>query len=178
MAKKITATITLSLIGVLIIATIIMANIKIDYSVNCANPNMVYVNDVQVTDTQKDQIIKFIDKASKTNSLTALFNGTMNNKAEVKAENTAKSVPTSADYRVEFVYNTPQNLMEGNKKYQDKNNKTYTYERLVFAINNLAGEADFRVYIVDSSAEPNTYTRYYVLSANFEDLYNYLKVNC
>ena len=44
MAKKIGAIVSLSIIGVLIIATIIMANIKINYSINCSTPDKIYVS--------------------------------------------------------------------------------------------------------------------------------------
>ena len=65
MAKKIGAIVSLSLIGVLIIATIILANVKINYSINCENPTAVWVSYSnkaynKVTDEQANKIIDYI----------------------------------------------------------------------------------------------------------------------
>ena len=43
MAKKIGAIVSLSIIGILILATIIMANVNVDYSIDCAAPTQVWI---------------------------------------------------------------------------------------------------------------------------------------
>lgn len=176
MAKKIGAIISLSLIGILIIATIIMANIKVDYSINCEKPDHVYVNNIEKVE-HSDKIIELINNASNQNSLYALFNGSLNNEAVVKTSNKS-TINSTSNYLVTFVYNEPQKLMQGNKEYEDAKGKKYTYNSLVFDVKNNDGEAEVKVYVIaDRNSEPNTYTHYYLLQADFTELYSYLKQN-
>ena len=181
MAKKIGAIASLSIIGILIIATIIMANIQINFSVNCPTPNNVWViynnGHQEASSTQSEEIYKLINNASKENCLSALFNGTLNKKAEIKAVSGTKTVPSNSNFYVEFYYSKAQDLMLGDEKYEDKDGNTYTYERLVFTVSNAQQTSLITVYVIPKSSEPTTYTHYYELEADFSDLYNYLVEN-
>lgn len=176
MAKKIGAIISLSLIGVLIIATIVMANIKLDYSINCNSPIHVYVNSSDTTTEEQTKIVNLINEASKHNSLNALFNGSITKQATIEQTGN-KSLPTLSGYAVEYFYNQPQDLMLGNKKYTDKDGKTYTYERLIFDVTEQTGEAEYKVYVIPSAEDRNTYSHIYTVSADFTELYNFLSNN-
>ena len=178
MAKKIGAIASLSIIGVLIIATIIMANIRVDYSINCSTPDKIYVNNVLVDTTeQSNKIVELINNASKENYLSALFNGNLGKAASVSSVTGTKTVPSTSNFYVEYVYNNPQTLMVGKDKYEDNQGNSYTYERLFFTVNSTEGEAKVNVYVIADSDAPSTYTHYYELEANFYDLYNYLQLN-
>lgn len=183
MAKKIGAIASLSIIGLLIIATIIMANIQINYNINCATPDKIYVNynngsySLVTSETHKNKIVELINNASNESSLSALFNGNFGKTAEVKTESKAKNTPSNADFYVEFVYSTPQDLMVGDEKYQDSNGNTFTYQRLVFTVTKSEEAGIVKVYIIDNNENTKSYTRYYEVEANLSNLYNYLMEN-
>ena len=179
MLKKVLAIVSLSIIGILIIATIIMANVNIHFGVKCSKPVYVYVhystNVAQsVSKAQISKIKSLIDESSKEKSLTALFNGDLKNKATVSVTASSKTVPSTSEFSVRFVYNNPQNIMEGNKKYKDGDGKSYTYTELVFTISKTEGTEEAKVYIIEDSTKPNSYTHYYVLDADFSNVYSYL----
>ena len=85
MAKKICAIVSLSIIGILIIATIVLANVSVNYGVVCASPNVVYVQyedeALRNATSDKDEIVNYITNASQEKMLSALFNGELNKKA-------------------------------------------------------------------------------------------------
>lgn len=190
MAKKISAIVSLVIIGVLIITTIIMANVNVNYSIRCEKPDAIYVeyasNSAKTRALRPDEeedlehynkIWDFVSNASKENSLTALFNGNLNKKAEIKlAENSRALIPTTSDFYVTFFYENPQYLMDGNKKYTDGDGENFQYQELVFSISSMDEQGEINVYI---KSDPTTkyYSRYYVLTADLGDLYNYLIEN-
>ena len=131
MQKRIWAIVSLSIIGILIIATIIMANVDVNYKINCANPDIMWVqhasgNQVRVEGDEYDEILKYISNASKESSLTALFGGRINDTATVTSNgSTATSIPSTTNYYVIFEYNNPQKLMVGNDSYKDGDGNEY-----------------------------------------------------
>ena len=180
MAKKIGAIVSLSIIGVLILATIIMANVNVDYSIKCATPTTVYVCYGSSTETDAGEItstiVNYINNASKEKSLTALFNGTLDSEAKVVA---VSSVGTNLNmnsntFYVRYHYDVAQKLKQGKNDYKDVNGNVVYYEELIFTVANLQGENIVNVYVIPDSTKDKTYTYRYDLKANFEDLYNYL----
>ena len=176
MAKKIGAIVSLSIIGILIIATIVLANIKIDYSVECANPNSVWVlynsNDANkeraVGNENANSIINYINNASKENALTALFNGSLDKEAKlVVSSNSGLTVPTTTGFYVRYSYENAQ-------KIKDSNNKEVSYDELVFTVNDVEGKNVVKVYVIPNRTSPMSYTHYYELEADFSDLYDFL----
>ena len=115
MAKKIGAIVSLSIIGILILATIIMANINLNYGIDCVKPDSVYVqtkNDtVKVSSEQKDKIVEMISGASNEKFLTALFNGEADKKVEIRSEKSTISTP--ANYYVRYHYTSKQDFTGG-----------------------------------------------------------------
>lgn len=180
MAKRIGAIVSLSLIGVLIIATIIMANVSVNYKIYCNDPKYVYVqyqsnSDVGTTQEQKDAIVNYINNASSEKSLIALFNGNLNNYAEVVKEN--GSLPKNLSFYVRYVYENEQTLKLKKKDYKDSEGKTYGYTELVFTVTQEQGKQTRKVYVITDSSNPDEYNFYYNLDADFEELYNYLNSN-
>ncbi len=181
MAKKVGAIVSLSIIGVLILATIIMACVNVNYSIRCNRPTEIWVS--YGTESERnaagheDAIIKYINNASKEKSLTALFNGTLGKKAEIKATN-GKTIPTNTDgFYVRYRYENAQKLMYGKKEFKTSSNQTVNYQDLVFTVKNLNGTNLVNVYVVENHATPNTYNYYYELEADFAELFNYLNNN-
>lgn len=185
MAKKVGAIVSLSIIGVLIVLTIIFANVKYDYSIKCNAPDSIYVqtssSSRRVADEAEYAKIKgFIDDASKEVFISAMFNGNLGKKANVVSESTVgKSLPKVDGYYVTYKYENPQILQDGKKDYKDTQG-IYKFRELVFSVNKSDGEATVKVYVIpyyDADGEvsvDNKYTKYYELSADFNDLYTYL----
>ncbi len=185
MAKKIGAIVSLSIIGILIITTIILANVKVDYSINCARPTYIYVS-YNTNDPSKerdaqghaDKIIDYINNASNDKVLTAMFNGNLNKEAKVVAEtNAGKNLPTNSGYYVRYRYENKQKLMVDNKEYKDSNGNVVYYEDLVFTVSNVEGESLVKVYVIPDAMNAKVYTHYYELDADFSGLFNYLEEN-
>ena len=190
MAKKISAIVSLALVGILLIATIIMANVKVDYSINCATPTDVWVRHSSIStetnaEEEKTEIVKLINEASKEMSLSALFTGKLFNKAEIVTDSsTGQTVPKIEGYYVTYSYATPQVLKYGNKDYVTAENGKYYYKELVYAVTSAEGVKTVNVYVKPYYEADGTtlntsdkYTKYYKLEANFEALYDYLADN-
>ena len=180
MAKKIGAIASLSIIGILIIVTIILANVKINYSVNCANPTTVYVSysnngGAKVSNEQANKIVDIINNSSKENTLSALFNGNLNKKAELKKATSNQKISSTSGFYVEYSYENAQKLMDGKEEYKNNDN-TVLYQRLVFTVNSANETTETKVYVF-TDLKSEYYSYYYTVEANFYDLYNYL-VEC
>lgn len=180
MAKKIGAIVSLSIIGILILATIIMANINVNYGIKCATPPHVYVsyntNDPNAevdADTHSNKIVGYINKASNEKALTALFNQTLGKKAEIKAVS-EKTIASNTGFYVRYRYDNVQKLMDGKKAFKDSNGENVYFNDLVFTVNDLDGINVVKVYVIQDSTRSDKYTYYYELEADFENLYNYL----
>ncbi len=180
MAKKIGAIVSISIIGILIIATIIMANVNVHYGIRCENPTSVWVqygsNAERDAQGKADAIVEYINNASQEKSLTALFNGTLGKKAEVKAVG-SKTIPSNSGFNVRYRYENAQKLMEGKKEYKNSNGEAVYYEDLVFTVTQTDGTEVVNVYVIEDAEKPTTYTYYYELEANFNALYDYLVEN-
>lgn len=185
MAKKIGAIASLSVIGVLIILTIIFACVKFDYGIKCNAPDQIFVVQSSaggrrlIEDNEEIETIKkYISNASNEKYITALFNGRLNQKAEIV--NDTKTLDKPSAYYIVYSYNQPQTLKYGKKDYKDSNGNTFKYRELVFDVVKTEGETTVKVYIKpfynDDGTEYNDtkYTKYYELQADLSGLYNYL----
>lgn len=188
MAKKITAIVSLSIIGILMLFTIIMANIKVNHSINCAEPAEVWMyssspssnsSGQKASEEQAEAIKDYIATASEERSLTALFNGTLFAKAELNKRNSSTSIPSPSNggftYYVCYKYSTAQTLMDGNNAFTDEDGERYYYKELYFGVSNVDGVSEFTVYVNPwSSNSTYTYLYFYTLTADFGDLYEYV----
>ena len=175
MAKKIGAIVSISIIGILIIATIIMANVNVNYGIKCNTPSSVWVqygaNTERDVQGHADEIVDFINNASKEKSLTALFNGTINKKPNVvTASSVGKTLPSNSGFYVRYRYENAQ-------KMTDNTGKEVYYEDLVFTVKDGQGTTVVNVYVIPDAEQATTYTHYYEVEANFEALYDYLVEN-
>ena len=73
--------------------------------------------------------------------------------------------------------------MDGNNEYKDADGNSVYYKELIFSVNSTDDMQEVRVYIIpyyNADGDFNTnnsYYRYYLLNANFADLFNYLVDN-
>ena len=185
MAKKIGAIVSISIIGILIIATIIMANVNVNYGIKCANPTSVYVsyntndaNRERLAGDHSNKIISYINNASKEKSLTALFNGTLGKKPKVvAASSVGKTLPSNSGFYVRYRYENAQKLMDGKNAFKDSNGKVVYFDDLVFQVADVDGIEIVNVYVIPNAQEATTYTYYYELEADFSGLFDYLSNN-
>lgn len=185
MKKKIYSIIALSLVGVLLITTIVLSLIKKDFAVDASfsplSINVYYNGEKENYTSDKAEYGKFIENVKesfKINYLTALFQGKSGVNPKVY-ERTSNSIPginadgtysTATNTYVEFIYNTPQLIRENSKDYN--NNGTKTYTSLFLQINNESGLKDVNVYYRNNSS----FVYYYTLTmAQQSAVYDYIK---
>ena len=152
-----------------------MANVNVNYGIKCKTPTTVWVqygsNIERDAKEHADDIVDFINNASKEKSLTALFNGTINKKPNVvTASSVGKTIPSNSGFYVRYRY-------ENEQKMVDNNGKEVYYEDLVFTVKDLESVNVVNVYVIPDSQAATTYTHYYEVEANFEALYDYLVDN-
>ncbi len=172
MAKKIGAIVSLVIIGILIITTIVMANVSVNYGVVCASPNSVYVQyengALRNATVDKDKIVNYISNASQQKTLTAFFNGELNKSATLTAK-TGRLSYSDSNFYVSYIYEETQTL-------KDNDGNTVNYEELVFEISETT-ETQYKVYVMTSSNVNTTYSYYYTIDADFTNAYNFLVAN-
>ena len=188
MAKKVTAIVSLIIIGLLIVTTIVMANVDVNYGIEFDTPDIVRIlkpsnsnpDDISSDKTKIKKIEEYINDASKESSLTALFNGTLFQHAEISTCSLTTIKTNSSCYYIEFVYQSAKVLKEGKDNYKE-NGKNYLYKELWFEISNKEGVNEFKVYVIpwqDENGNKNenkqVYSKYYTLKADFSNLYNFL----
>lgn len=175
MAKRIGAIVSISIIGILIIATIIMANVNVNYSIKCATPTTVWVqygsNSEREAQDKADDIVDYINNASKEKALTALFNKTLGKKPNiVTASSVGKTLPSNSAFYIRYRYENAQKLT-------DANGKDVYYDDLVFTVKDLEGTNVVNVYVIPDAQNPKTFTHYYEVEADYSALYDYLVDN-
>ena len=193
MAKKITAIVSLVIVGILMITTLILANITVNRRINCADPNSVWVftgtvwnagSGRETSKEEKDKIVDLINNASKGKLLSTMFNGNYYKKVEIEKADSLINISTPRgfgyDYFVCYNYNNAQTLKLGNKDYKDDNGEKYLYKQLYFGVKSVEGRAVFDVYVAPylnangGVNENYNYLYRYQLTADFGELYNYL----
>lgn len=168
MAKKIGAIITLVLIGLVVTATIIMANIKVSHNINYNKPTSVWVSynngahaEVK-NEEQVNKILNYMDEATEESFLNALLNKTLKEKPQAKKyRSTTSNIPSNSKFYLIFHYDNMQKLEGVDNVY---------YSELVFTVSDTAEEA--KVYVSEDGSM--TYKYYYVLNVNYSEIYNYL----
>jgi len=170
MAKKVGAIVSLSIIAILIITTIILANLKVDYSVECNKPDSIWVNGSVANETEMNEIVNYINDASKTTRLSALFNGEWNKEVSLMTEN-GTIYYNDDNYYVRYHYTTQQELKVNNET------KNATYAELVFTVSKIDEKAEYKVYVIPDATKSSTYSHYYTIEEDFGTLYKYLENN-
>lgn len=178
-AKKVGTIITVSIIGALILATIIMTFVPYSFKMNIATPDRITVYDYSGNKsasgtfslTEKkdiyDELISRFDTAFEQSVLNAMFNGDLGKKAELKTRSTQAVSVKTGNY-LKFGYDNAQ-------KYK-LNGIEYSYTQIIIDISYTEGEfKTIKAYIVDSTNMYDNYSKhYYEVEANFTELANYI----
>jgi methionine salvage enolase-phosphatase E1 len=169
MVKKITAIVSLSLILMVIAATIVLINIHVNHNIQYNNPKEIWVTfdggpQIQVTEQEDvDKILKIMKKETSENMLSAIFNKSVNEKPElVNYKDSSVSIPETNGFYVIFNYENPQ-LLEGDVYYTN----------LIFTVEQKSGEKEVKVYISEDGSM--NYRKYYQLTVDYSDIYNLLE---
>ena len=189
--KKTLTIVALSLIGLIIIATIVLgfvntnfAQINIDNATSVTlykdgKANTYYKNDDGVatnTAQQYKEIADLYNKESKVSILTALFTGAYSTKADIVNENTTISNKISSEYWLVFEFDEEQTLKLNGKEYIDSTSTSsdpVTFTKVVLQVTNTQGMQLVTAYICESSsASQATYTM--SIYANQTTLYEYI----
>lgn len=189
--KKTLTIVALSLIGLIIIATIVLGFVNTNFAqINIDNAtsvtlykdgkvNTYYKNDDGVatnTAQQYKEIADLYNKESKVSILTALFTGAYSTKADIVNENTTISNKISSGYWLVFEFDEEQTLKLNGKEYVDSTSTSsdpVTFTKVVLQVTNTQGMQLVTAYICESSsASQATYTM--SIYANQTALYEYI----
>ncbi len=188
--KRVLAGISLFIVAVVVIATIVMANIDVKYNINCATPNSILIRtskeyyDRQGGDgymssdpdsAQSAKIVDLINNASKRSVLTNLFERNVKKQATISQVSTASSstrtltTPSGLNYEyfVIYRYREPQLLKLGKNNYLNADGEVYYYRDLCFGVKTTDGEAEVNVYVVPYYTTGSNPTN------NYESKYHY-----
>ena len=189
--KKIILTIVSSLVGALLIATIILActtytayglvNDKA-YSIKVyKNGYSDFVREYDSNDTEFKTVFEKINGTFKENNLSAMFQGVGKFKVSVKnEERKIKDVVENNDgsYFVAFNYAEDQKLVIKGKEYVNENTttkETVKYRELWMEVRNTANFGEYTIYLIDPSMGGRETSYYQVkLIAEQASLYEYI----
>ena len=176
--KKVITILSLSLIGALILATIIMACVPVCNNPNFATPDGITIyssklpvksRDYEKEDEAFQEIMARLKKAPKQQALSALFNGTISQDVDlVKLSSTEHytSITNSDDAVVKFKIT----YTSANKQTLKYEGKEFSYDSMLYIINQDAGRVQTTVYLL-ASGEANYALNYY---GNFDEVFNYV----
>ena len=179
--KKVITIISLSVVGLLILATIIAACITVTGTIDFGTPSqmVIYWDDLNEfnKDAQAQDVIKSIKEGTEQKYLTALFEGTLDNiSVETKSEDENKSYiarDNAQEDRVlfELKYDVDQTIkVEG---------KEYTFRSLVVEITENDNVSKLVVYVIPTFvANSTTSVGYYTkitINGDFEDTFMMIK---
>ena len=119
---------------------------------------------------EANEIVNYINDASKTTRLSALFNGEWNKEVSLMTEN-GTIYYNDDNYYVRYHYATQQELKVNNET------KNATYAELVFTVSKIDEKAEYKVYVIPDATKSSTYSHYYTIEADFGTLYKYLENN-
>ncbi len=173
--KKVITIVSLSLIGLLILATIIMACVPV-----CNNPNFntpdgitIYSSKLPVARRDYDKedkafqdIISQLKKAPKQQALSALFNGTISQDVDLVKLSSTESY-TSITNSDETVVKFKITYAEGNEQTMKYEDEEFTYNAMLYILNKDAGRTQTTVYLL-KDGRANYTLNYY---GNFDNVF-------
>jgi hypothetical protein len=182
MNKKIIPIISLVLIALLAIATIVLAVVPKSYSPVIETPTWITVNysgtnkALNATDNKDsfNKIVDLIKGSFSETSLNSLFNGRINDKADVVyKESLSYTLSSSTNYvRLDF-YKDIDATVDG-KVYYNGSNKA-TYQSMIIEVSSSTGLNTVNIYLLDKDSKSLKY--YYTTIANYDSLTSYLSSN-
>lgn len=181
--KKILSIIALSFIGLLAIATIVLAIVpsSFDKGIIPSNPITVtvYTTDNDTLFAQDNdrynELIDLVDNSFKESTLSALFQGAYGFENEVQtsvSSTTISSVKTNYAIQLDYGTTNDYTLKINNKEYTygANNNKTVKFDSVLFAVNDTNNLSSVTVYLLNDGSATGSVT----VQAKQTKLYDYL----
>lgn len=170
MTKRIIPIIALVLIGLVAIATVVLALVPKNHAPNIGSPARISISSMndQVFDANDDadiynKIINAYNKSFTESSLNALFQGRLCNGAEAKYQQDSLTYLSSLSKYLRFDFNTDKTV-----KVQTKD---ISYRSVVVELEDNEGMYDVKLYLL---AHGSTSTNYYI--STIADLGNLVSV--
>ena len=182
--KKIISIVALSLVGLLVVATIVMACVQYN-SFSAVNKDAGIITVIRTSsqtsfdadDKEYDKIYSLIEKSRKENALSTLFQGAFGFEPEVDVKSNEQSMPTAVDgtYYIKFVYNEEQTLKINGKAYTTNTTtkETLTYTIMYLEVKNAKDFTEVNAYFGSNEAGTK-YTYSVSMIAHQADLYSYI----
>lgn len=163
----------LSVLGILIITTIVLACLKKDYNVNVNDPYQIRIystensNFYEYTFDKEDQeykdIMKLYNESSVENYLTLFLAGKLNKESYIDNLNSQTSVISNVinknpdHYYVEFVYGELNNLMLNDEPfYKAGTDDVVRYNKLLLEVKNTSSVEEVKIYVENYSQYSTT----------------------
>ena len=196
--KKIISIIVLSIVGLLVAATITLAIVPVSTydaikgaTLTESNPEYVavyrngksntYVSGSETYTTVYTNIMKNYEKSLKASILSSFFQGAMSYDESVEKATTSNietALQTSDSIYVEFIWEDKQTLYFEGTEYKVTNNKkenSVTYTSLALEVKNTNAFETVTIYVIDSSASSARVSNYKIHTlAHQQDLYKYI----
>lgn len=186
MKRKLGIIITLSVVGVLVLTTILLSVFSKNYkpeidnapyqiTISNSGSSGFYYAGTAYPEAQKenfDKFVKLFDNAFKQSILASMLNGNLGN--EVEIEYYGSSVATSSGYRVELKYASTLLKKDGVAFKQASSDQEREFTDLIFYITTGSGYAQINMYAKVQLT--STTIGYYKIStlANTASLYEFL----
>lgn len=181
--KKILSILVLSFIGLLAIATIVLAIVpsKFDKGIIPDEPREVTVY-ASSSDTlfSKDEshyneIVKLLDDSFKESTLSALFQGAYGFENEVNhsvSSSAVESLKSNVALQIDYGTTNDHTLTIGGKEYTygTNNSKTVTFDSIIFAVADTSNLSTVTMYLSNDGTVACSVT----VQAKQADLYDYL----
>lgn len=186
MKRKLGIIITLSVVGVLILATILLSVFNKNYkpefdntpyqvTITNANSSGFYNAGTAYTENQRENFDKFVrlfDNSFKQSVFASMLNGNLGNEVEIEYHGT--TVPTSSGYRVELKYSETLLKKDGVAFKQASSDPEREFTEIVFYVAEGNGYAQVNMYAKVQLT--STTIGYYEIStlANTSEMYGFL----
>lgn len=184
--KKILTIVALSLVGLLIVTTIVLGFIPSNFeqvSVSEAvsvtyhkgPAHQVYYKN---TDTEVfEDLVELFEEQSKQSVLKSLFTGAYSNEASVKNEATSMTTKLTSGKWLVYRFDNAQTLYINGEKHEDKTqtDPTVTFKKLAMSVIETDGLQQVTMYIFDTpnaTTSTHTITVYADLTATLEYINN------
>lgn len=177
--KKVLTIVSLSIVGALLLATIILACIPVGSLPNFSNPTGVVVYSSELgggvgkvdEDDKASNITSKMQSAVKQRCLSAIFNGTLKNMSIKTMESTSyvsRSNSDTAKALFEYKY--------AGKQTMTINGVTFEYSSLLFEVKENDARDTMKIYVIEetSSSTSVKYSHIISVDGNYSELFVYI----
>lgn len=185
MKKKLGIIITVSVVGILVLSTIILSVVSKNYKPEFETTAI----EIKVTNTDGDEyfggkaysneqkenyeeFLSIFDSAFKQSILASMFSGKMNNQIEI--DYTGTSEPTSSTYKVELRFVSTLLKLDGQAYKLTSSDTEKYFTSIIFFVDEVSGYNAFEIYAKVQIDEDSI--GYYKITtlANQYQMYNFL----